>query len=86
MTKTKKKMLPTISRFDGESEAVYIFEKIMFRQHWTVAGRDALTTKIENIVAAEIKRQKAHREKVIEVKRFNAAMDKQGNYLKARKE
>lgn len=76
--KLKKISLPTISRFNGEESAVYIFEEIMHRQHWCVADREVLRAKIESIVSEEIKRQKTHREKVIEVKKINASIAKLG--------
>ena len=75
MANAKKKSIPTLSRFDAENDSVYIFEEIMFRQHWTVAGRDTLAAKIESIVDKELQRQEKHREKVILIKRFNASID-----------
>lgn len=72
---TKKKPIPTIPAFSGEVTAIYIFEKIMHRQRYGVTDLEVLIDKIEDIVSAEMKRQKKHREKVLAVKLINADID-----------
>lgn len=62
---------PRISTFNGETVAVHILEKIMSRQRYSITVRDVLISKIENVVFAEMERQKKHRENMAAWKKNN---------------
>lgn len=60
---------PRIATFNGETVAIHILEKIMSRQRYSITVRDVLISKIENVVFAEMERQKKHRDNMDEWKK-----------------
>ena len=78
----EKLVMPSQPVFDGEDDAVYIFEKIMHRQRYGVTDREILTAKIaehaeeiENRALLTLRAQRSQAKRAVNPKKVGSTVN-----------